>query len=420
MRLGLIFSNDWELFGDGSGDYFEIQHNPLKNLLKVVEDHGAKLTVMAEVGQQWAHQRIAERAEWARNVVEAWEALLRETIKNKHDVQLHLHPQWIDAEYKDNKWHVNLDNWAISSLSPEVMADTLKKGKLYLENTLKQVDHSYECIAFRAGAYCIEPSKVVIQNLLKAGIVCDTSVTKGKQNPAFFDYRDAHSNCVPWFTTTSSVKHCSNEKNGLLEIPIYSFEMIDLPILRKIISQFPYHIISLFNEDSETKKWFKEKNKSTKEIYPKYKRPYHVNPYYNKSTKAKLIHEKFFSKKFIQLNYDNISSNSFIKGLYKVYNSKELENMKDRDIIIPVMSTGHVKAVHNFENIKRILDKINSTLKERVVYWTLRDAVRYWLTEVEACRVIYGRGRICTDRSSEHGASLIEGIAGLHNNLSQV
>jgi len=52
MKLALILTNDWELFGDGSGDYFEIQHKPLEELLDTVEDHGAKLTVMAEVGQQ--------------------------------------------------------------------------------------------------------------------------------------------------------------------------------------------------------------------------------------------------------------------------------------------------------------------------------------------------------------------------------
>jgi len=77
MKLGLIISNDWELFGDGSGDYFEVQHRPLEALLQTVEDHGAKLTVMAEVAQQWAHQRISPHAPWAREVVEAWESILR-------------------------------------------------------------------------------------------------------------------------------------------------------------------------------------------------------------------------------------------------------------------------------------------------------------------------------------------------------
>src|SRR6266511_3161138 len=108
MRLGLVISNDWELFGDGSGEYFEIQHRPLEDLLKTIENHGAKLTVMAEVGQQWAHQRICEQETWAREVVEAWESVLKETIKKKFDVQLHLHPQWLNAEYKNSAWCVDI------------------------------------------------------------------------------------------------------------------------------------------------------------------------------------------------------------------------------------------------------------------------------------------------------------------------
>jgi hypothetical protein len=141
-------------------------------------------------------------------------------------------------------------------------------------------------------------------------------------------------------------------------------------------------MISLFNEDSNTKKWFKEKNKSVQEVYAKHKRPYQ-GKLYKSSTKVKFIQQKFISRKFIQLNYDNISHRSFTKILHNIYHDKELEAFKDMDVIIPIMSIGHVKAVHSFENLQRILDKINSTFKEKIVYWTLRDAIRYWCNERE-------------------------------------
>jgi hypothetical protein len=44
MRLGLVLTNDWELYGDGSGDYFEVQERPLRSLLRAAEDYGAKIT----------------------------------------------------------------------------------------------------------------------------------------------------------------------------------------------------------------------------------------------------------------------------------------------------------------------------------------------------------------------------------------
>ena len=133
MKLGLIVSNDWELFGDGSGDYAEVQHQPLEALLQTVEDHGAKLTVMAEVAQQWAHQRIAPHAPWAHEVVEAWESILRETIARGSDVQLHLHPQWLHARYEQDAWHVDYDQWAIGDLDRASIESHLREGKQYLD-----------------------------------------------------------------------------------------------------------------------------------------------------------------------------------------------------------------------------------------------------------------------------------------------
>ena len=60
MKIGLVFTNDWELFGDGSGDYFEVQHNPLKDLLKVFDKYNAKLSIMAETFQQLKHREHIE------------------------------------------------------------------------------------------------------------------------------------------------------------------------------------------------------------------------------------------------------------------------------------------------------------------------------------------------------------------------
>ena len=95
MKIGLVLSNDWELFGNGSGDYFEIQHHPLQQLLDVVEGHGAPLTVLAEIGQQWAHQRLGQQESWAHDIACAWESILQDTIRRGSDVQLHLHPPMI-------------------------------------------------------------------------------------------------------------------------------------------------------------------------------------------------------------------------------------------------------------------------------------------------------------------------------------
>jgi hypothetical protein len=160
------------------------------------------------------------------------------------------------------------------------MVNTLKEGKRYLDNLLGPVEPSYECIAFRAGAYCIEPSAVVIQNLLKVGIICDTSVTKGSYNPPFFDYRDAYSHFWPWFVSPDDVKYKSEKEEGLLEIPIYSYKAIDLPIIRKFISLRLFYLIcfgALLSKQDQ--KWLTERNKNQLKRYPVQERPLMAKKY---------------------------------------------------------------------------------------------------------------------------------------------
>jgi hypothetical protein len=47
--------------------------------------------------------------------------------------------------------------------------------------------------------------------------------------------------------------------------------------------------------------------------------------------------------------------------------------------VLPVIASGHIKDIHNCDNIKYILDLINKQLSGRVYYWTLTAGINYWL-----------------------------------------
>jgi hypothetical protein len=377
MKLGLIFSNDWELFGDGSGDYFAVQHRPLEDLLNTFQKYGAQLTVMADVGQQWAHQKIAGKAQCARDIVEAWEAILKETIRRHHDVQLHLHPQWLNAEYKNDKWHVNLDNWAISSIPPDVMANTLREGKLYLERLLKPIDAFYECIAFRAGAYCMNPSSIVIRNLKQSGILCDTSITKWMKNLDFFNYEGAYSNFLPWFASDDDIQCKSDDTTGILEIPICSFRLIDAPILREFISPRLFYLLSFGIWLAENEKnWLLERSKTEFQKYRIRDRPFLMS---KKIISGRWLLRKIISKTSIQLDYDILPASAFIRCIESIFENDSIRRNFDKDVVIPIMATGHVKRIHNSENVDHIVNEVKARFKDKIMFWTLHEAVNYWL-----------------------------------------
>jgi hypothetical protein len=384
MQIGLIISNDWELYGDGSGDYFEIQHKPLKQLLHTVREHGAKLTVMAEVAQQWAHMRLTQQETWAREIVEAWECMLKETIRQQSDAQLHIHPQWLNAKYKNSQWHVDYDNWSIASLDPEIITTTLGKAKNYLENLLKPIDPHYECISFRAGSYCIQPSEMVIKSLLEVGFVCDTSVIKGKYHPPFYDYRNAFSHCIPWFASAKDIMHKSDGQNGLLEVPVCSQEFIETPFLKKTLPTRLYHMLCYGSDVSNLeRKWFLENSRILNQRYPVKNRPFEYTfSAMDSKDKIKNIIPKFLPRrKSLQLDYDRLYPKLFLKILKNIYEDKDIASQYESSIL-PIVASGHTKNMHNCENLNWILNEIERHMKDKVVYMTLQEAVGYLRSKV--------------------------------------
>jgi hypothetical protein len=375
MKLGLIITNDWEVFGDGSGDYFELQHKRLEALLKVIAEHDAKLTVMAEVGQQWAHQNIVEQEPWAHEIVVSWESMLKDIVQRQFDVQLHLHPQWLNAKYINNRWQLNLSEWSIGALPPSTLGAILKRAKLYLDNLLQPVCPSYECVAFRAGAYCIEPSQYVIKALLETGIICDSSVIKGLYNPPFFDYRDAFSCFMPWITSSEDVKYQSDSMRGLLEMPVCSYQTFDSPILRKLVSpQLFYWLFLGVLITQDDRKWLDKTSQDRWQKYPLSKRPFFLE----KIKSVRWILSNLLSKTALLLNYDFLPPKAFVKFLQAVLEEGQKAGLEG--VTLPVVAVGHTKDMHGTENVARILQAVHTALPGRIVYWTLREAIHSWTT----------------------------------------
>ncbi|MDH3598440.1 MAG: hypothetical protein OEU26_02235 [Candidatus Tectomicrobia bacterium] len=382
MKIGLVLSNDWELFGNGSGDYFEIQHHPLQQLLDVVEGHGAPLTVMAEIGQQWAHQRLGQHESWAHDIACAWESILQDSIRRGSDVQLHLHPQWLNATYENHQWQVDHGCLSVSALPEAEMAWVLQKGKADLEALLKPIAAHYECLAFRSGWYCMQPSQAVTRYLLKAGFRCDTSVVPGAHEAPLYDYRGAYSNCIPWFANPDDVRYKSDAPSGLLEIPIHSYESIDWPILHRFNWNRLADLLSfgvLVSKEDVT--WSIARKEMERQRRLAAGGEHILHQVRKKSIPDKL--KRYLSRLLIvqstfRLDYDNLSPQTFVKCLQRVYEANR-RNWPHDDVILPIMASGHVKRMLSCENINRILEKLHRQFKDDVLYWTLSDATQYCL-----------------------------------------
>lgn len=368
MKLVLIITNDWELYGNGKGDYYKIQKQPLNSILEVLEKYNAKLTVFAEVMQQINAINEASNDAYFKEVSDDWVKTARDLIGIGHDIQLHIHPQL----YEGN------NNWSIAGLQAEQMDKIISLGKTYLEQVLREVDKQYRCIAFRAGGYAIQPSATVVHNLLKNEIKCDSSVTKGLYG-SYYDFRKAYSHFFPWFCN-SDICSKSEQNNGFLEIPIFSIPVIDSPVLRKLLPKIYYRYIlheKLANNDINWLKQLRNHDNTGYSIKDKY------------SLQAghsfiRLIVSKMLQRSSLQFDYDKVPSSIMVKMIQKTWTEINSfpETQPDRfeHCYLPIVLIGHTKELKSTSNIDRLLKQFTNTFPGTSTFMTISEFYNHYLS----------------------------------------
>lgn len=206
----LILTVDYEIFGNGHGCLTHCVLDPAELMMRIAEGFDARLTFFVEALEFMA----MERYEGDRDVRKQ----LRRAVNAGHDTQLHLHPQWWEAGRENTGWKLEIERWRIGDLESSLVAAMVAAGKSWLEQA---VDSSTcECVAFRAGGWCIQPSESVVQALTNFGFLVDSTVAPGFRNPSrgeWHDFRNVPD--LPWWRVSGDV--CQESEDGkLIEVPI--------------------------------------------------------------------------------------------------------------------------------------------------------------------------------------------------------
>jgi hypothetical protein len=220
----LVMTCDYELPAGGRGDVRRHMIEPTSRLLDVCEQRGAKLTIMVEIAELWAFER-PENARYKEHLGYDPARLIRQQLINAvergHDVQLHLHPQWIHARW-DASWSLDYTHYQLTDFEIDEMVAFLRRGKEDLETMLHPFCANYECVGFRAGHWNTHPSQLYLAALKHAGLRSDTSVFKGgyrADGGVNFDYRHAYSNVLAWYAHADDINLPAPEST-VLEVPI--------------------------------------------------------------------------------------------------------------------------------------------------------------------------------------------------------
>ena len=228
----IILTLDYELYGNGTGDVFKHIIEPTEKILSIARKYNARLTFFFEVIEYW---KLKEEWEKGNNMgyvddpIKAMERQLQSAYKEGHDIQLHLHPQWIDAKYENGQWTVNLNEWRLGDYKKEgefSLINLLSKGKASIESIIHEIDRNYRCTTLRAGGYNIQPSHEIVKAMKKAGLMIDSSIYPGGKETGSlsnYDYSNISMDLDKWETGSELEKQGHSQ---IFEYPIVAFPII--------------------------------------------------------------------------------------------------------------------------------------------------------------------------------------------------
>lgn len=226
MKYRLHFTLDDEIHGNGDGNPWNLMVEPTGRLMNLLEKHQQKLTIMADVAEILTFKRyLTDTGKDDFHVAEI-ESQLKDAIRRGHDVQLHIHSSWFNAQWNGKGWDQDIEEYNMAALPSGRIDEMVSQCVQYLEDLLKPVKPDYKVWLFRAANWSMMPTANLYKALLKHGITADTSVYKGgvQGGNVSYDYRDAYHQLLSYPADARNINHLapSGQEGVITEYPIYT------------------------------------------------------------------------------------------------------------------------------------------------------------------------------------------------------
>lgn len=229
----IILTIDYELFlGEKTGSVRECMIEPTKRLAYILDKNHSKMTVFWDILHYYRLLQLEKRFLELKQDRLLIEEQISNLVIRGHDIQLHLHPHWLDASYNDGKWNFKYDRFKLHSLSNENKIDDINSivgcvsiSKKIMENLVRKVNPEYKVQAFRAGGYLVEPFDKIKDALFLNEIKIDSSVCPGSVNSNTFYSFDFRSYPNIFKYNFESTPKNVVASGGFTEIPITTIKI---------------------------------------------------------------------------------------------------------------------------------------------------------------------------------------------------
>jgi len=212
--IELIFTIDYEIYGNGEGSLRELIYEPAEKLKAIFRKWKVRFVAFVEVAEL---QMIEVKG--TDSAISLVKQQIKSFLEEGFEIGLHLHPQWYNGQYENGKWALDYSEYNLCKLPRDRIVEIADRSLAYLRNTVG-VD-KFAPLSFRAGNWLFQPTQPAAKVLAARGIRIDSSVFKGgRQHQHNLDYRRALRNGYYWkFAEHVDVP---DTKGTLIEIPIYA------------------------------------------------------------------------------------------------------------------------------------------------------------------------------------------------------
>lgn len=347
-KIKFLFTFDYELPLGKVEDYNVGLFFPTTRLIEAAYEIGIPIVFYADICsairfREWDYKRYYV----------PFRNQLQNALICGNDVQLHIHPHWMDSAFEDGRF-IPSANFSLSKFkshniySIEQIIDIAFEELTVIGRAVKE---DYNCIAFRAGGYDVEPESARILSKLHAlGIRFESSVIKGlylNNANSHIDYRK-FPNKSSWKISMEGPLTVEKGKD-LLELPIASREVTSMDLMtrriNKMINKKEYHSRRYKNGGSG----------------------YH-GQFFKNSLKNKLI--TLFNPIVLSLDREHLEV-SDLEAIVD-YNIKQFAN-ESNDLILTLI--GHPKSMgtYHIDLMKKFVERMKSKLQDRVEFVTYPD-----------------------------------------------
>ncbi|MDP2364678.1 MAG: hypothetical protein Q8M94_13025 [Ignavibacteria bacterium] len=229
----IILTIDYELFlGKETGTVKDCMIEPTEKLSSILEKNGSSMTVFWDI----LHYYRLLQLENEYPVIKEDKLLIEKQIlnlaKKGFDIQLHLHPHWLDSTYENGVWNFNYSRFKLHNLSQEnnpkdinTITGCVSITRKLIEELIRKEIKNYKVTSFRAGGYLIEPFEKLRNAFLINNINIDSSVCPGLYNEnksSPYDFRSYPADSKYLFDSTPKFK---TENGTFIEIPVTTIKL---------------------------------------------------------------------------------------------------------------------------------------------------------------------------------------------------